>query len=150
METMVEDDGFDLVEQPDFQVTAWGDMLQYYSEMGIPDWIFPHMDACGRHGVLYCDPDTFIMARPVNSALPIDDLNALQDLDPAYEKRELTLAHDAWHIVYASGSLISFFDKATHTLPKVMWQRDGVGPARIYSFNKTKERIHGQQTKIST
>lgn len=139
-----------LVEQPEFEISAFGDMLQFYAHHEITDWIWHHIDACARHGLFYSDKDTLLMARPVDSSLPIDDLNALLDLSPGYKKSELTPKYDAWHIIYASGKITEFFNKAPYPLPKVMWQRDGNGPARIYSFNYTKNRIHGKQTKSTT
>jgi|TARA_R110000764_G_scaffold16146_10_gene45379 hypothetical protein len=127
-----------------FEICAFGDMLQFYAYHEITDWIWHHIDACARHGLVHSDKDTFMMARPVDSSIPVDDLNALLDLSSTDQKSELTSKHDAWHIVYASGGLTKFFDKAPYPLPKVMWQRDGSGPARIHSFNNIKKRIHGK------
>jgi hypothetical protein len=125
-------------------VSPFGDMLEFYANNNITDWIWHHMDAAARHGLLYSDKDTFLMARPVNSKIPVDDLNALLDLSSDYEKSELTYDHDTWHIMYASGRINYFFDKAPYVLPNVMWQRNGKGASKIHSYNKVKKRIHGE------
>ena len=135
--------------QPDHPLCPFGDMLDFYAGINRAECIWPYMEVCGRHGLLYSDSRTFIMARPVDSSLPLEDLNSLADLSPEYQKRELTCDHDTWHIIYASGKISDFIGKAPYPLPKVMWQRDSGGSARIHSFNKLKNRTHGKQS-IST
>jgi hypothetical protein len=119
------------------------DFLTFMSDIGAPEWVWSYMEMCGRFGMLHAEPSRFMLARPVNSAIPIDDLNCLADLDPArYPDRELTNTHDAWHILFASGGIEHFFDLAPYELPKLIWQRDGKGGARIYDFQRIKKLIH--------
>jgi hypothetical protein len=133
--------------QHEHELCAFGDMLAFYADVGRADAIWPYMEVCARHGLLYSDKDTFMMARPVNSSLPPEDLNNLADLSSERQKRELTFEYDAWHIIYASGKITDFFAKAPFTLPKVMWQRDGGGPMRIYPYKKLENLIHGKLTR---
>lgn len=126
--------------------SPFGDMLNFYASTNGGYAIWPLMEVCGRKGALFSSPDAFIMGRPVNSTLPDEDIVNLKDLHPEYEDIGLTDAHDAWHVIYASGDLRHFFDKAPYPLPYVLWQRDGVGKLRRYKFNTIKRKIHGQHT----
>jgi hypothetical protein len=115
--------------------TPFGDMLAFY---GASEWIWRYMEICAKEGILYSDPTTFIMARPVDSSVDIEILNTLQDV----ENQGLT---DAWYILYASGNLSHFLDKAPFHLPKIMWQRNGKGPAKIHLLTTLQQqrRIYG-------
>jgi hypothetical protein len=115
------------------EINPFGDMLAFY---GASDCIWKYMEICGRTGLLYSSPTTFIMARPVDSMVSLEELNTLQDVG----NQGLT---DAWYIMYASGNLRHFLDKSPFYLPKIMWQRNGKGPARIVSTDKLQKRIHG-------
>ena len=126
-----------------FTPSPFGEMLNFYAEQSATDSIWPYMEVCGRTGLLYSDATTFIMARPVDSSLPIEDLNSLRDTLPDYKTSGLT---DAWHIIYASGDISQFVDKAPYPLPNVMWQRNGGSSVKIFSFNKLKKRTHGIKT----
>ena len=118
---------------------AFGDMLNVFAEQDAAASIWPYMEVCGRTGLLYSDTTTFIMARPVDSSLPLDDLNSLKDMEPDYPKMGLT---DTWHILYGSGNMSLFLDLMPYPLPKVMWQRNCKGKARIYSLTNIKRHIH--------
>ena len=137
-EVATEEDGWEdiLCEGP------FGDMLNFYDSVSCGHAIWPLMEVCARRGVLFSSPEAFIMARPVNSTIPELDIINLKDLHPDYQNIGLTDAYDAWHVIYASGDLRHFFDKATHPLPFVLWQRNGVGKLKRYSFNKIKQKIH--------
>lgn len=125
--------------------SPFGDFLAYMAENNIADWVWPYMEICSRLGVCHSDPSAFILARPVDSSVPIDRLNALADIDP---KTGLTPAPDAWHILYASGDIRNFFPLATYELPKLIWQRNGGERVRILNYQTVKDRIHGRiQTK---
>lgn len=127
-----------IVSKPDF--TPFGDMLNFYAEQDRLDCIWSYMDICGRTGLLYSSSTCFIMARPVDSSLPIEDLDSLKDTHPDYPSSGLT---DAWYILYASGNLSHFLDKVPYDLPKVMWQRDGKGKAKIHLLSTLQKHIHG-------
>lgn len=138
METVSEEQV--IVDLPDCPFT---DFLAFMAEAGSSKWVWSYVEMCGRLGMLHSEPTRFLLARPVNSAIPIDDLNCLADLDPKrYPDRELTQAHDAWHIVYASGDIGHFFDLAPYELPKIIWQRTGSGEARILDYQKVKNKVH--------
>lgn len=133
--------------------TGWGDapfgdFLAFMAHSGASDWVWHYLEACARVGVVHAEPGSFLLARPVNSRLPIDDLNALMDLSPEhYPDRSLAEDHDAWMILYASGDILRFFRLAPYPLQHLLWQRDGRAPVRIYDFQKMKDRIHGKQTE---
>lgn len=134
-----------VVDLPDCPFT---DFLAFMAEIGASKWVWSYLEMCGRLGMLHSEPSRFLIARPVNSAIDIDDLNCLADLDPErYPDRELTRAHDAWHIVYASGGIEHFFDLAPYELPKLIWQRDGRGGARVYDYQRIKHLIHHGKLK---
>lgn len=121
-------------------LSPFGDFLDYMAAKGMPEWTWTFIEMCSRLGVCHAEPGCFILARPVDSSLPIDTLNSFGDVDP---ETGLTPWPDAWHILYASGDIHKFFRLAPFELPKLIWQRDGEGPARIYNFKRTKDRIHG-------
>tara|TARA_R110000868_G_scaffold124963_1_gene330193 strand:+ start:297 stop:665 length:369 start_codon:yes stop_codon:yes gene_type:complete len=120
------------------------------ADLGIEQWIWHFIDACSRHGVFHCDAFKILLIRPVNSMIGIDDLNSLVDLDGITYPPEVANNHDAWHIIYAAGDIDGFFELAPYPLPKLIWQRDGRTPARIYNFNKLKERIYAKRTRSPT
>jgi hypothetical protein len=127
------------------QIASWqpcpfGDFLDFMAGQNAAEWVWPIVETCARHGVLHSEPGCCILARPVDSSIDIDVLNGLGDLLP---ESGLTPTPDAWHIIYASGGIHGFFRLAPYPLPKLIWQRNGTGPAKIYNFNKVKDRIHG-------
>ena len=116
--------------------------LWMMAEAGLGEWIWAFVHACSRHGVFHCDTKKCVLARPVNSSLPIDDLNSLVDLDGVTHPPEVAGEHDAWLVMFAAGDMSGFFELAPYELPSLLWQRDGRTPARIYNFSKFKNRIH--------
>lgn len=139
------------VVNPEWKPGPFGAFLATMSAIGAAEWVWPYIEACSRHGVFCADENRCILARPVNSTIPIDHLNALWDLDPEHvPDRQLANAHDAWLVMFAAGGpLGGFFGLATRELPFLLWQRDGGAP-RLYPFNCVKERIHGRKTKSTT
>ena len=123
----------------EFVPCAFGDMLDMFARHGAAETIWPYMEACGRYGVLYSDTDNYIMARPVDSSLPIDDLDTLADLQHGYQSSGLT---DAWYILYGSGNMSLFLEKMPFPLPKVMWKRDGKGPVKTYSLSNLTRHLN--------
>lgn len=146
MEKTVLDDDTTILDMPP---CPFEDFLNSMEENGAGRWVWSYMEFCARLGVLHAEPGRFILARPVNSEIPMDDLACFADIDPErYANRELTEAHDAWHIVYASGGIEDFFSLSPYELPKLIWQRDN-GRVRIYDYQKIKSKIHGKLPKTS-
>ena len=132
-------------------LTPFGNFLDAFADYS--HWVWPAVAICSTHGFFSADKNRCILARPVNSRVPINDLACYADLEmeyriPAECGGGLTSDHDAWHIIYASGDLRSFFELAPYDLPKLIWQRDCKGPARIYNFSTIKRRIHHDRIKI--
>lgn len=130
-------------------LTPFGNFLDFYHDVG-GNWLWMAIEVASREGVFHSDPLCCIVARPVNSRVPIADLNIFADREPEYqiprayegEETGLPSAHDAWHIIYASGDIRRFFQLATHDLPKLIWQRDNEPLPRIYDYARTKRLIH--------
>jgi len=138
------------VANPEWRPVPFGDFLAFMSQQGVSEWVWPLIEACARHGVFHSDSSRCILARPVNSAIPIDTLNALGDLDPAtFPDRQLANRHDAWLIVFAGSAdpdtLAAFFTLAPYDLPFLIWQRNGRDPVKRYPFNQVRKRIHGRE-----
>lgn len=129
----------------DLPTGPFGAFLNEMARLGSGEATWAVIEVCSRLGVFHADEFKCLAARPVNSAIPIEDLNALADLDPEHPRfrdyQELTNTPDAWHILYASGDILGFFDLATHELPKLIWQRNGTGGARIYDYQTIKRRV---------
>jgi hypothetical protein len=144
----------ELASQPEFDsypchpVSPFGDFLAHMAEMGAGEWVWPVMDICSRYGVFCADERRCMVARPVDSSFPIGVLNDFRDLEPDGDYL-LTMEPDAWHIVYASGDIRNFFDLAPYELPKLIWQRNGEGQARIYDYQRTKKKVMASQPKIT-
>lgn len=132
---------------PTHPVSPWGDFLAFFAPVG--DWIFPIIDICSRYGVFCADDTRCMVARPVDSRIPVEILNVFGDIDPAGDYL-LTMEPDAWHIIYASGDIGNFFSLAPYELPKLIWQRDGEGRARIYDYQRTKRKVMASTPKIPT
>lgn len=121
------------------------DFLLHMNENHEGKWTWAFVEMCARFGVFHSTPETTLLARPVSSRLSVDDLTAFNDLDPGHElASDLTLEHDTWHVLYASGDLSAFFDFCPYELPFVSWHRNkGVDVLRRYDFQTIKRRTHG-------
>jgi hypothetical protein len=126
----------EIVEISPHPVSPFGDFLAYMAEIGAADWVWTIIDICSRYGGFYADEKRCLIARPVDSRVSIHDLNGFYDLENV-EDMEV----DAWFILYASGDLGSFFELAPYDLPRLVWQRDGIGKARVYDYHKFKSKI---------
>ena len=131
---------------PAHPLSPWGDFLAFFAPSA--EWIFPIIDICSRYGVFCADETRCMVARPVDSRIPIDVLNKFEDISPAADYL-LTMEPDAWHIIYASGDIGNFFALAPYELPKLIWQRDGIGTARIYNYQRIKEKVMASSPKVS-
>ena len=125
----------DLAPHP---ISPFGDFLAYMAEIDAADWVWTIIDICSRYGGFYADEKRCLIARPVDSRTSIDDLNGFYDLEP---DRIESMEVDAWFILYASGDLGAFFELAPYDLPRLVWQRDGIGNARVYDYHKFKSKI---------
>jgi len=128
----------------------WSTYLIMMDEAGMNEWVWAYIDVCSRHGVFHADGEGILLARPVNSTIPIEWLNELADLrdEPhSHFSPELASQHDAWHVIFAAGEMSQFFELAPYPLPKVVWQRDGRPTTKIYNFDQLKGRIHAKRTQ---
>ena len=80
------------------------------STVGFQEVLASHL----LYGYVYALPDSFILARPVESDAPEDQI-----LDPNRDFKN----PDAWFIYAASGSLQSFLDVEPFELPLFGWQK---------------------------
>lgn len=126
--------------------SPFADYLAFMSDF--PEWVWPQMEWCAHYGIMHADTETFLLARPVNSSLPIADLVDFADLDiERYPDRELTNNHDAWHVVYASGGIETILGLTPYPLPKLIWHRNRDERTRTYDFDKLTSKINGKKTK---
>lgn len=129
----------------DFPPCTFEDFLTHMNS-DLSEWTWSFIELCARFGVFYSSPTRTILARPVNSQIPEDDLMAFNDLDPNHELASLGLTdqHDTWHILYASGELSQFFGLCPYKLKFVSWHRNkGNKRLKLYDFKKLKNRING-------
>jgi hypothetical protein len=126
----------EIIDVSPHPVSPFGNFLAYMAEKDSSDWVWAVIDICSRYGGFYADETRCLIARPVDSRRSIDDLNGFFDLDDVD-----TMEVDAWFILYASGDLGAFFELAPYDLPRLVWQRDGIGNARVYDYNKFKSKI---------
>ena len=108
------------------------------------------MEMCAQTGVFYSSPTNTLLARPVNSMIAEDDLLAFNDLDPQHTLAStgLTVQHDTWHILYASGDPSFFFSLCPYELPFVSWHRNkGRENLRIHNFQNLKARWQANQKR---
>jgi hypothetical protein len=123
------------------------EFMQHMVDSDGPEWVWTFVEVCSRFGVYYSGPDGIMLARPVNSAIPQDDLNAFNDLDPGTEigTSDLTKHPDTWHILYGSGSPALFYSLCPYELENVSFHRNkGNGKLKTYNFKNFKRRIHGK------
>tara|TARA_R110000796_G_scaffold251769_1_gene383939 strand:- start:6085 stop:6465 length:381 start_codon:yes stop_codon:yes gene_type:complete len=112
-------------------------------------WTWSYIEMCARFGLFYSTPENTLLARPVNSAIPEEDLRAFNDLDPGHKLAStgLTGRHDTWHIIYASGDPSFFFDLCPYPLERVSWHRaKGNERLRTHSFQQLKKRFHDKSS----
>ena len=131
----------------EFPPSPFGGYLEHMNNSGCPEWVWSFIEMCGTFGVLHSTPTDILLARPVSSAIPEDDLLAFNDLDPNHPLASsfLTKPHDTWHILYASGDTSLFFDLCPYELPFVSWHRNkGDGSLRVRDFQRLKKRFHGK------
>ena len=127
------------MEEVGHPATPFGDFLNMMAEMGAAEHVWATIDICARYGGFYADETRCLIARPVDSSIGIHTLNGFGDLvAPLVDEMKV----DAWFILYAVGGINSFFELAPYELPRLVWQRDGQGDAKIYDFQKIKHRVH--------
>lgn len=112
-----------------------GRLLIYYHDRGVTELIWPMLEFCGDHGLVYLTPDTALVARPARRDWTLEQLMNLDN------KAALTLNPDAWHIFYAAGDLVQMARVAPYRLPWVSFQRNG-GRLRHYPFDRLTNGIH--------
>ena len=125
------------------------DFLLHMSNNGDAAWTWSYLEMCARFGILYSSPEHTLLARPVNLAIPAEDLRAFNDLDPthALASTGLTDRHDTWHIIYACGNPSFFFDLCPYDLEHVSWHRNkGNEKLRVHNFQKVKKRFHDKSS----
>ena len=134
----------------DFPPGGFDDFLRHMAaDSTSAAWTWSYIEICARVGVFYSSPENTLLARPVNSAIPEEDLRAFNDLDPthALASTGLTDRHDTWHILYASGDPSFFFDLCPYPLEKVSWHRaKGNDKLRTHSFQQLKKRFHDKSS----
>ena len=88
-----------------------------------------------RYGYVYSDPDTFIMARPVERARP----DEFQKLGAEF------LNSDCWFVWMVAGKkpLKRFIDLAPQAYEWVAWTNRRTAEVRIYRMAKVKEKTDG-------
>ncbi len=120
--------------------------LLHMTDTGAANWTWTFIEMSARLGVLHSSEQGVLLARPVNSAIPEEDLLAFNDIDPEHplSQSSLTHEHDTWHILYASGDPAHFFDLAPYELEFVSWHRNkGNARLRKHKFNTIKDKYNG-------
>ena len=138
----------------EFPPCPFEDFLNHMNNSESEKWTWAFIEMCSRFGVFHSSPEGVVLARPVNSEIPEEDLMAFNDLDPDHELAStgLTGKHDTWHVLYASGDPSSFFDLCPYELKFISWHRNkGTKNLKRTNFKRLKQRFHGKhRTKSRT
>ena len=125
-------------------MNAFQQFLTDYAAEGVEDWIWPHIEACAREGVVILSPDAVGLARPVHSSTPIEDL------DRVTTNSDLPSSPDSWHVLYAAGDLRELVTRFPRPLPFVLWTRKGrFSQVKRWNFETFIRHVIAQ-TKSST
>lgn len=131
----------------DFPPCDFQNFLQHMADCDGMEWTWSYIEMCSRFGLFHSSDSGVILARPINSKIPESDIAAFNDLDPNHELASLSLTKesDTWHILYASGDPLYFFDLCPYELEFISWHRNkGNNRLKRYKFNKIKDKFHGK------